>query len=101
MKERQEIEANVEGAVRGMEAMHSIRESIGPSFPEQGIERADHYEEALDALQQMKDQNLQAMSRRERYGGRSGLLEPEGPPRMLAYSDTRPLCWNSSSHKRT
>ncbi|KAH5006440.1 hypothetical protein HBI81_197980 [Parastagonospora nodorum] len=55
-KERKELEADVEGVVRGMEAMRSIRESLGELFPEQGIVKSDNYEEALDALSQMKDQ---------------------------------------------
>ncbi|KAH8724357.1 kinase-like domain-containing protein [Phaeosphaeriaceae sp. PMI808] len=58
-KERQEIEADVEGVVRGMEAMASIRETIGELFPEQGIVRPDQYEEALDALAQIKDQVIE------------------------------------------
>ncbi|KAL5331675.1 hypothetical protein ACEPPN_001210 [Leptodophora sp. 'Broadleaf-Isolate-01'] len=54
--ERQEMEADTEGVVRGMEAMRAIRESIGELFPEQGIVRTELYDEALDALEQMKQQ---------------------------------------------
>jgi hypothetical protein len=61
-KERKELEADVEGVVRGMEAMRSIRESLGELFPEQGIVRSDNYEEALDALSQMKDQVISAFA---------------------------------------
>lgn len=42
-----------------MEAMRSIRESIGELFPEQGIVRPDQYEETMDALAQMKDQVIE------------------------------------------
>ena len=56
LKERGEIEAEVEGAVRGMEAMRLIRENMDELFPEQGIVTPDQYEETLDALAQMKDQ---------------------------------------------
>lgn len=49
-KEREEFEAEVEGVVRGMEAMRSIRENMGELFPEQGIVRPERYEETLDAL---------------------------------------------------
>lgn len=58
-KEREEIEADMQGVVRGMEAMRSIRESIGELFPKQGIVRPDQYNEALDALAQMKDQVIE------------------------------------------
>ncbi|RMZ79462.1 hypothetical protein DV738_g3395, partial [Chaetothyriales sp. CBS 135597] len=55
--ERDQIKAEAEGAVRGMNAMQSIKEALGRElFPEQGIVRADRYEEALDALSQIKDQ---------------------------------------------
>jgi hypothetical protein len=61
-KEREELEADVEGVVRGMEAMRSIRESLGELFPEQGIVKSDDYEEALDALSQMKEQVISAFA---------------------------------------
>lgn len=65
VKERQEMEADVQGVSRGMDAMYSIRESIGELFPKQGIVRADHYEEALDALEQMKDQVIEEFASNE------------------------------------
>ena len=55
-KEREEFEADVEGVVRGMEVMRSIRDSLGELFPEQGIVKSDQYDKALDALSQMKEQ---------------------------------------------
>jgi hypothetical protein len=55
-KDREQMKADVEGAVRGMELMRAIREEIGELFPEQGIVRHELYEEALDALRQMKEQ---------------------------------------------
>ncbi|TVY87186.1 Altered inheritance of mitochondria protein, mitochondrial [Lachnellula willkommii] len=63
--ERQAMEVDVEGVVRGMDAMRSIRESIGELFPEQGIVKADNYEEALDALEQMKDQVVEEFASSE------------------------------------
>ena len=39
--------------------MRSIRESIGELFPEQGIVRAHQYEDALDALEQMKGEAIE------------------------------------------
>ena len=59
------MEANVEGVVRGMEAMRSIRESLSELFPEQGIVRADLYDEALDALEQMKVQVIEEFASNE------------------------------------
>lgn len=55
-QDRRELEADVEGVVRGMDAMRSIREALGELFPEQGIVKTEDYEEALDALSQMKEQ---------------------------------------------
>ena len=46
----------MQGVTRGMEAMRSIRDSLGELFPEQGIVRPDQYDEALDALTQMREQ---------------------------------------------
>ena len=48
-----------------MEAMRSIKESIGELFPEQGIVRTDDYEEALDALEQMKEQVIDEFASNE------------------------------------
>lgn len=64
-KEREEMKADVEGAVRGMEAMRAIREEIGELFPEQGIVRHENYEEALDALRQMKEQVIDVFAKSE------------------------------------
>lgn len=64
-KDREELEAEVEGVVRGMEAMRAIRESLGELFPEQGIVRPELYEEALDALAQMKDQVIETFATTE------------------------------------
>ena len=52
------MQAEVEGVARGMEAMRAIREGIVSLFPEQGIVRTDQYDEALDALEQMKEQAI-------------------------------------------
>jgi hypothetical protein len=61
-KEREELKADVEGVVRGMEAMRSVRESLGDLFPEQGIVKSEDYEEALDALSQMKEEIISAFT---------------------------------------
>jgi hypothetical protein len=46
----------MEGVARGMQAMRSIRGSLGELFPEQGVVRPDQYDEALDALNQIREQ---------------------------------------------
>ena len=57
--ERTEIEADAKGAAEGMNLMRSVRDSIGRDlFPERGVVRVDHYDEAKNALQQVKDQVL-------------------------------------------
>ncbi|QDS77893.1 hypothetical protein FKW77_000546 [Venturia effusa] len=54
-EDRKDLEADMQGVTRGMEAMRSIRDSLGELFPEQGIVRPDQYDEALDALAQMRE----------------------------------------------
>ncbi|KAL8710441.1 MAG: hypothetical protein Q9225_007290 [Loekoesia sp. 1 TL-2023] len=57
--ERAEIETDAKGAAEGMNLMRSVRDSIGRDlFPEKGMVRADQYDEAKDALRQMKEQVL-------------------------------------------
>jgi hypothetical protein len=55
-KERKEIEADAEGGARGMDTMRSVKEALGELFPEQGFVKLDNYNEALDALAQVKEQ---------------------------------------------
>ena len=57
------IEADLDGVVMGMEAMDSIRKTLGDLFPERGIVRPDRYEEALDALEQIKPQVIDIFAR--------------------------------------
>ncbi|KAI9679362.1 MAG: hypothetical protein M1817_005384 [Caeruleum heppii] len=64
--ERAKIEADLEGAVRGMELMREIQRTIGDLFPEQGIVRSEQYLEALDALGQMRDQVIEEFANDER-----------------------------------
>ena len=65
-EERAEIEADVNGALRGIEAMHGVQDSIGELFPERGLVRNDQYEETRDALRQMKDQVIDMYARDEK-----------------------------------
>ena len=55
-KDRHILEADMEGVARGMQAMRSIRGSLGELFPEQGVVRPDQYDKALDALNQIREQ---------------------------------------------
>ena len=61
-----EIESDVNGALRGMEAMREVSESLGELFPEQGIVRNDQYEEARAALRQIREQVIDAFAKDER-----------------------------------
>ena len=65
-EERAEIGADVSGALRGMEAMDGVRESLGELFPEKGMVRNDQYEETRDALRQMKEQVINMFARDEK-----------------------------------
>lgn len=58
-EERTEIETDVNGALRGIEAMREVQESLGGLFPEQGIVRNDQYEETRDALRQIREQVIE------------------------------------------
>ncbi|KAL5388578.1 hypothetical protein PMIN02_007701 [Paraphaeosphaeria minitans] len=63
--DRKEMEVDVEGVVRGMEAMRAIREELGELFPEQGIVKPEQYDEAMDALGQMKEQVIKTFATTE------------------------------------
>lgn len=64
-RELQAIEADVEGAARGMEAMRKVRDSLGELFPEQGIVKVGHYEESLAALTRMKNKIIEEFANTE------------------------------------
>jgi hypothetical protein len=64
-EERQEMDAHNKEALLGMNAMLSIQESIGELFPEQGCVKTELYEEALDALGQMKEQVINEFAKNE------------------------------------
>ena len=64
-EERAEIEAGVNGAMRGMEAMRGVQESLGDLFPERGIVPVEQYDEAKDALRQVKEQVIEVFAHDE------------------------------------
>ena len=65
-EERAEIEADVDGAQLGIQAMREVQESLGELFPERGIVRNDQYAETRDALRQIKEQVINTYARDER-----------------------------------
>ena len=62
-EERALIENDFRGAMRGMEMMSRVRETLGEVFPERGLVRAEQYEETKDALRQMKEQIIEMYAR--------------------------------------
>jgi hypothetical protein len=64
-QEKAEIEADVNGALHGMEAMVGVKESLGELFPERGIVRPEQYDEVQDALRQVKEQVIDEFARDE------------------------------------
>ncbi len=64
--ERTEIEADEKRAAEGMNLMSSVRDSIGRDlFPERGMVPVDRYDEAKNALNQIKDQVLDLYAHNE------------------------------------
>lgn len=58
-EQRAEMEADVEGVVRGMDLMRGIQDALGELYPEQGIVRLEQYAETLDALGQMREKVIE------------------------------------------
>ena len=67
-EERAEIEADVNGALRGMEAMREIQEALRDLSLEQGVVREEQYEEARNALRRVKKQIIGHFAPDEREG---------------------------------
>ncbi|KAL9121399.1 MAG: hypothetical protein Q9187_002038 [Circinaria calcarea] len=64
-EEKAIIETDFSGAMRGMELMGRVRETLADLFPERGIVRAEQYEESKDALRQMKEEVIKMFVRSE------------------------------------
>lgn len=64
-KEREEIEADAEGAFLGIGAMTGLMEALGELAPLHGIVRPEQYDEAMDELRQMKEQAIEKFARTE------------------------------------
>ncbi|KAF2206699.1 hypothetical protein CERZMDRAFT_52602 [Cercospora zeae-maydis SCOH1-5] len=56
--EMQTMQADVESAALGMAAMQRMRETLGDLFPEQGYVSHNRHQEAIDAINQIRDQVL-------------------------------------------
>ncbi|WPG97273.1 Hypothetical protein R9X50_00004700 [Acrodontium crateriforme] len=54
--DRKSIMADAEDALRGMEAMQSIRDRLGDLFPERGVTKLEEYELTKDALRRVKQE---------------------------------------------
>ena len=58
-----EIQSDVEGALRDMDAMRGVQESLAELFPEHGLVRPEQYDEDKDALRQSKEQVIAEFAR--------------------------------------
>ncbi|KAI7471515.1 hypothetical protein KC351_g12093 [Hortaea werneckii] len=54
--EKEEIMADAEGALCGMDAMQGIRDRLGDLFPERGVVKPEQYKLTKDALRQVKQE---------------------------------------------
>ena len=63
--ERTEIEVDAEGANKGMQTMQGIKDSLRELFPANRVISNDQYDEARDALRQMKEQVIEMYSNSE------------------------------------
>lgn len=64
-EEIQEMEAYTEGTLLGMQATEGIRESLEELFPEQGCVSSELYEDAIDALGQIKEQVIDEFAKND------------------------------------
>lgn len=56
---------DAEDASRGGELLQAVRDSMGGLFPERGLVRHEQYDEAKDALRQLKEQVIAQYARTE------------------------------------
>ena len=66
LEEIEEITADYKGAALAMDIMNRVENSIGDLFSDRGVIRAHRYDEAKDALQQMKEQVIELYARNEK-----------------------------------
>ena len=63
--EEAEIKSDLEGSLRGMDAMRGIQESLGELAPERGVVRPEYYDKVKDALRDIKEQVIAEFARTE------------------------------------
>jgi hypothetical protein len=59
------IDEDVSGAIRGMELMQSLRQSLGQLWPEKGIVRPEQYNEVKTRLKQAKAELIDRLAHSE------------------------------------
>ncbi|OJJ42964.1 hypothetical protein ASPZODRAFT_154943 [Penicilliopsis zonata CBS 506.65] len=59
------IDGDVSGAVRGMELMQNLRQSLGPMWPDKGVVRPEQYDEVKRLLKQAKAELLDQLAHSE------------------------------------
>ncbi|GIZ41529.1 hypothetical protein CKM354_000483000 [Cercospora kikuchii] len=64
-EEKKQIMSDIEAATLGMRAMSGIKDALGDLFPERGIVESERYDNAKDALQQMKEQVIEQFAHSE------------------------------------
>jgi hypothetical protein len=64
-EERIIIKTDSNGVSEGMAAMRGVQKAIGDLAPQQGLVKTESYDEALDALQQMRDQVIEQYAMNE------------------------------------
>ena len=55
-EEKRQIKHDIEIVAKGMDVLHDIEDALGDLFPIKGMVRHEHYEDAIVALQQVKEQ---------------------------------------------
>ncbi|PPJ50761.1 hypothetical protein CBER1_07477 [Cercospora berteroae] len=58
-EEKKQITSDIEAATLGMRAMSGIKDALGDLLLERGLVKIERYDEAKDALQQMKEQVIE------------------------------------------
>lgn len=63
--EKNEIQSDLEGSLRGIELMKELKEEMGDLFPERGIVRTENYDAAKSVLAQAKKQIIDDFAKNE------------------------------------
>lgn len=63
--EKADIEKSVNESLLGMQVMQSIQDTLGDLFPEKGIVKTEQYDEAKNALGQIKEQIIEQYAKND------------------------------------